>query len=66
MINEQLCFGAFYAFEASLQLRDQSVASFTTDVFPQNPYAIWIHRPVSELAEFEEIYLKLLRIRGQQ
>ncbi len=66
MINDQLCFGAFYAFEASLQLHDQSVASFTTDAFPHNPYASRIHRRVKELAEFEEIYLNQSALMAMQ
>lgn len=66
MVNDQLCFGAFYAFEASLQLRDQSVASFTTDAFPQNPFASRIHRRISKMVEFEEVFFNQSALMAMQ
>ena len=66
MVNDQLCFGAFYAFEASQQLRNHSVASFTTDAFPQNPFSSRIHRLISEMVEYEETYFNQSALMAMQ
>lgn len=59
-VNDHLCFGAFYAFEASqniLQKSANETNEFTTQLFPSNPYSERIHRRVSDIIDFEESYL---------
>lgn len=59
-VNDHLCYGAFYAFEASqniLQKASKQPDEFTTQLFPSNPYSERIHRPVTDIINFEEKYL---------
>ncbi|MEP3948104.1 hypothetical protein [Ascidiaceihabitans sp.] len=58
--NDQLCFSAFYAYEAS-QLVSAKAAkqpdSFTSEVFDRNPFSSRIHRCMNDMANFQTEFL---------
>lgn len=56
-VNDQLCFAALQQSEFLKQLQPLAQAraeEFTTDVFPENHYAVNIHRKIGDLEQFSK------------